>query len=146
PIEEAVQAWRQTLTAWNAGLPEGSRRDLEQRAAGHAETLRRLVWEPLLPSLPAATQTLYLAPDAALTQLPWAALPGQRPGTILLEDYALAVLPHGPFLLDKLTLPAAPPSGSGTLLVVGGVRYDDLPAPLPTQRPPQDLVAQRAAV
>jgi CHAT domain-containing protein/Tfp pilus assembly protein PilF len=131
PIEEAVHAWRQSLTAWKPALPEPARRDLEQRAASQAEALRRLVWEPLAGHLPAQTQTVYLAPDAALTRLPWAALPGKATGRVLLEEYALAVLPHGPFLLDQLTAPARQDRSGEGLLVVGGVRYDDRPPPLP---------------
>ncbi|MCI0458045.1 MAG: CHAT domain-containing protein, partial [Gemmataceae bacterium] len=73
---------------------------------------------------------VYLAPDAALTQLPWAALPGKAKGSVLLEDHALAVVPHGPFLLDQLTAPARKQGGAEGLLVVGGVRYDERPAPL----------------
>jgi hypothetical protein len=30
------------------------------------------------------------------------AFPGDKPGTIVLEDFALAMIPHAPFLLDKL--------------------------------------------
>ncbi|MCI0461311.1 MAG: CHAT domain-containing protein, partial [Gemmataceae bacterium] len=130
-LEELVHDWRASLTAWKPSLPEGSRQDLERRAAGQAERLRRLVWEPLAQHLPADTQTVYLAPDAVLTQLPWAALPGNRKGTVLLEDYTLAVLPHGPFLLDRLTAPTPALPGAGPLLAVGGVRYDDRPTPVP---------------
>jgi CHAT domain-containing protein len=51
---------------------------------------------------------------------------------VLLDDYALAVVPHGPFLLEQLTPPPArpaqrPPAPQG-LLLVGGIRYDDQPA------------------
>jgi CHAT domain-containing protein/Tfp pilus assembly protein PilF len=93
-----------------------------------AAELRRRVWEPLARHLPAGTRTIYLAPDGALTQLPWAALPGERPDTVLLEDYTLAVLPHGQFLLEHLQssggrkLPAVR-SDHGTVLAVGEVAY-----------------------
>jgi CHAT domain-containing protein len=67
-----------------------------------------------------------------LTQAPRAALPASKKDDVLLDDYALAVLPHGPFLLEQLSPPAPrsekrarPPEG---LLLVGGVRYDDRPA------------------
>jgi CHAT domain-containing protein len=75
---------------------------------------------------------VYVAPDGELTQLPWGALPGGGPDRVLLDDYALAVLPHGPFLLEQLTPSPArsaqrPPAPQG-LLLVGGIRYDDQPA------------------
>jgi CHAT domain-containing protein len=78
-------------------------------------------------------------------------LPGRKNDTVLLEDYALAVLPHGPFLLDRLT---APPSGgptpgadasrsAGLLLAVGGVTYDQEPSPVYVVK--EDLLVQRSA-
>jgi CHAT domain-containing protein len=70
-------------------------------------------------------------------------LPGNRPGTVLLEDYTLAVLPHGPFLLDQLTAPARKPQSSDALLVLGGVRYDDRPVP-PSTAAPHDQLVQRS--
>jgi CHAT domain-containing protein len=114
PIDAAVAAWRQEITEGRAGLT--------------AAALRRLVWEPLAQHLPAGTAAVLLAPDGALTRVPWAALPGRRPGTVLLEDHAVAVVPHGPFLLEHLTAAAEPATRPGLLLAVGGVRYDQDPA------------------
>jgi CHAT domain-containing protein/Tfp pilus assembly protein PilF len=113
PIESAVRTWR------------GQIRDKEGGDAG--ARLRRRVWEPLCKHLPAGTQTVFLALDGDLTRLPWAALPGQKKGTVLLEDYALAVVPHGPFLLDRLTAEADKDQKNDFLLAVGGVRYDAKP-------------------
>jgi CHAT domain-containing protein len=89
-----------------------------------------LLWEPLREALPVPAQTVFLAPDAALTRLPFAALPGQKPGSVLLEDHALAVVPHGPFLLDQLTSPARFDKGRDNALALGGVAYGEEPAPL----------------
>src|SRR5262249_45105574 len=75
PIDEAVEAWR-------ADLKDG-------RPGPAAETLRRLVWEKLAPHLPSGTDTVYVSPDGALTRLPWSALPGRAPASILLEEYAV---------------------------------------------------------
>src|SRR5262249_21944091 len=86
PIEQALAAWRQDIA-----------RGRDSSAAGE---LRRLLWEKLAPHLPARPgSTIYLCPDADLSALPWAALPGRVPGTVLLEEHALALVPHGPFLL-----------------------------------------------
>jgi tetratricopeptide (TPR) repeat protein len=131
-IERAVADWRAAITAYRPDLPDPAPR--------HAEAVRRLLWDKLAGQLPAGAEVVYLAPDAALTAVPWAALPGRRPGTVLLEEQALAVLPHGPFLLDRLNAPLAKAKEPGTLLAVGAVRYDDRPAPLPTV-PRKDLVA-----
>jgi tetratricopeptide (TPR) repeat protein len=111
PIEEALARWRRDL---GNGLRSPA-----------AENLRRLAWAPLAARLGPDTDTVYLSPDGALPALPWAALPGSKSGSFLLEDYALALVPHGPFLLDQLTAPPRPTDGKDTLLAVGGVAYDE---------------------
>jgi CHAT domain-containing protein len=123
-----LESWRQAIR---------DRRD--DPAAG---VLRRRVWEPIARHFPAGTDTVYLAPDGALTRLPWAALPGEQPGSVLLERYTLATVPHGRYLLARLRQPGKA-AADGTLLAVGGVRYDDRPAPAETA-PPAALVADAA--
>jgi CHAT domain-containing protein/tetratricopeptide (TPR) repeat protein len=146
PVDDAVEAWRRDLLAGREGRSGG--------------VLCRLVWLPVAGLLPAGTSAVYLCPDGALARIPWAALPGGKPGTVLLEDHALAVVPHGPFLLDRLRPRDARPAGDGTLLAVGGVRYgtppaggggragvwDDLPATAGEARRVADLAAPRKAV
>jgi CHAT domain-containing protein/tetratricopeptide (TPR) repeat protein len=127
PIEQALDAWRHAI--------------LDRKDSPAADRLRRLVWEPLAMKLAADTEAVYLAPDGALTRLPWAALPGRRPGTVLLEDYTLGTVEHGPQLLAALRRPKAPPDQPAPLLLVGGVRYDQAPAS--TAPPKGELLAQR---
>jgi CHAT domain-containing protein len=86
--------------------------------------VRELVWEKVRQELPGAVKTVYLSPDMALARMPWAALPGDNPGTILLEDYAIATIPHSPLLLDKLRPQAPSQNRRSNVLVVGGVKYD----------------------
>ena len=121
PIEKALAAWRQAIAA---GLDSPTAADL-----------RRLVWDKLAKHLPEQPgSTLYLCPDSDLSALPWAALPGRRPGTILLEDHTLALVPHGHFLLARLRERGqARPPGPGVLLAVGGVSYDK--GAVPVRRP-----------
>jgi CHAT domain-containing protein/tetratricopeptide (TPR) repeat protein len=134
PIDEAVAAWRQYLAG---GDGEPKRGEL-------AAELRRLVWLPLARQLPPGTHALWLAPDGPLTGLPWAALPGSRPGTVLLEEYALAVVPHGRFLAQQLSASSGPtPAEQGPLLAVGGVSYDQAAEAVPV--PDTTVVSQRAA-
>jgi CHAT domain-containing protein len=61
--------------------------------------------------------------------VPWSAIPGDKPGTIVLEEFAIATVPHGPFLLDKLSEQEPHPASESArgVLVVGGVAYDDQP-------------------
>jgi CHAT domain-containing protein/Tfp pilus assembly protein PilF len=114
PIDAARAAWREAITA---ARPDPA----AERPA--AAALARLVWEPLGAALPADLQTVYLAPDPALSQLPWSALPGRRPDTVLLDECAVCLVPHGPFLLRRLEERAAGPAGD-TLVAYGGVDYE----------------------
>jgi CHAT domain-containing protein len=128
PIEKALAAWRKAIA-------EG----LDSPAASE---LRKLVWDKLAPHLPEKEgSAVYLCPDADLSALPWAALPGRAKGTILLEDHALALVPHGPFLLRHLR-EKGKPDGKGALLALGGVRYDRAADPA---RKPEDLADLRQA-
>ena len=112
PIDQAITAWRAD--------PDG--------AVGDASSaLRRLVWEPIEKALPADTRAIYICPDGDLARLPWAALPGRVPGSVVLEDYAVAVVPSGQFLLEQLTA-ASPADEAGRLLAIGGVSYDARPS------------------
>jgi CHAT domain-containing protein len=115
PIEKALASWRKDIAA-----------RLDSPAAS---ALRRLLWDPLAAHLPAGPgSTVYLCPDGELSALPWAALPGRAKGTVLLEDHALALVPHGPFLLEQLREgDQRRPAGPGLLLALGGVRYDQAP-------------------
>jgi hypothetical protein len=111
-ISKAVDSWREAIVG---------EREVPARLGAR---VRELVWDKVARTLPPGTRTVYVCPDAELCRLPFAALPGKRPNTVLLEDFALAVVPHAPFLLDQLWPPDAPRSPPSTALVVGGVRYD----------------------
>jgi CHAT domain-containing protein len=110
PIDEAVADWRRAIV-----------RGEDSPAAA----LRKLVWLPL--DLPAATRTVVLAPDGPLTGVPWAALPGAKPGSALIEDHLLAVVPHGRFLLEHLLIRPPAVRDTDRLLAVGAIDYDKEP-------------------
>ncbi|MBA4064263.1 MAG: hypothetical protein C0501_11225 [Isosphaera sp.] len=112
PIERAVAGWRRAITSGRA-VP-----------ADLPAAVRALVWAKVRKELPAGTTTVYVSPDAALCGVPWTALPGDKPGTVLLEDFALATIPHAPFLLDKLWPQDPVRNPPAAALVVGGVGYD----------------------
>jgi CHAT domain-containing protein/tetratricopeptide (TPR) repeat protein len=119
-IKPAVLAWREAITSGKA-IP-----------AAVPAKVRALVWEKVRTELPAGIRTVYICPDADLCKVPFAALPGDAPGTIVLEEFAVAVIPHAPFLLDQLW-PQDPVKNSlEGVLVVGGVNYDaELTPPAP---------------
>jgi CHAT domain-containing protein len=114
PIAAAIAAWRQHF----GPSPMAPERD-------PAVTLRRLVWEPLTPHLQGA-RTVLLSPDGATAQFPWAALPGKQPGTYLLEELALAVVPIPQQLPELLARPVGG-DGEPSLLLVGEVDFDATP-------------------
>ncbi|QJW94815.1 CHAT domain-containing tetratricopeptide repeat protein [Frigoriglobus tundricola] len=111
-IRPAVRAWRAAITG---GKPV---------PAEVPAKVREQVWDTVRKTLPATTKTVYVCPDADLCGLPFSALPGDKPGTIVLEEFAVATVPHAPFLLDKLWPGAARPAPPTGALVVGGVKYD----------------------
>jgi CHAT domain-containing protein/tetratricopeptide (TPR) repeat protein len=147
-IEPAVRDWRATITARLPARNDTARNEHEAKLVQQAAAMRQLVWEPIEKRLPVGAATVYMAPDGAMTQLPWAGLPGKGKDRVLLDDYALAVLPHGPFLLEQLT-PGPPrsvrrPPAAEGLLLVGGIRYDEQPAPRGvTSRGAEGVVEQK---
>jgi tetratricopeptide (TPR) repeat protein/CHAT domain-containing protein len=129
-VDEAVTQWRAALrpdgdrsvtgapSRPDAPPPPGGAEPPEQR-------LRRLVWDPLEPELQGCSAVLVI-PDGTLSRVPWSALPGRKPGSYLLEDYAVGTAANGQALYDLLS--REPPRGDRFLLV-GGVQYDAAPAP-----------------
>src|SRR5262249_55543906 len=102
PVATAVNQWLGAMTAEAASVP----------AAAGTE-LRRLLWQPLLPHV-AGARAVLIAPDGVLARFPFAALPGSQPGSYLLEEVPIAVLP-APALLAP---PSAASSGSASLLLL----------------------------
>jgi CHAT domain-containing protein/tetratricopeptide (TPR) repeat protein len=113
-IEQTVDTWRQTL-----GKPR------DQAEAGL--TLRRLVWQPLEKHLGGARVVL-LSPDGALARLPFAALPGAKKDTFLIEEVALAVVPVPHLLPDLLERPPGNKM-KPSLLLVGDVDFASASTP-----------------
>ena len=109
--------------------------DRKTTPSGADTRLSELVWKPLAKHISADTATVYLSPDADLTALPWAALPGSQKGKVLLEEHALALVPHGPWLLERLQAKADKEDGPGTLLALGAVAYGRAPRTAPSRSP-----------
>ncbi len=142
-LKEAVaidEAWADWHKAIMAARPD----DKAERAA--AAKVAELVWTPLRHELPADLTTVYLAPEGPLHHVPWAALPGQMGDSILLDECAICLVPHGPFLLERLGQKPSERSGDA-LVVYGGVDYtgdaaavlkphDDVRGPLLAEKKP----------
>jgi CHAT domain-containing protein len=130
PIERAVKDWRRKI----------EQADKLSKPGTADQDLSRLVWQPLVPYIPAETEVVYLCPDADLTRLPWAALPGREPGRVLLEKHALAVVPHPLYLLEQLQAKRRPAARDDLLVAYGAVRYDQTPD-APEEKPVAHVLA-----
>jgi tetratricopeptide (TPR) repeat protein/CHAT domain-containing protein len=109
----AVEAWRKSYGRHSAdGGDPGA-------------ALRKLLWEPLKDYCVGANLVL-IAPDGALARLPWEAIPGDEPGSYLIESLPIALVPNSLRLVEM-------PPGTGdqaskpSLLVVGDVHFDGPP-------------------
>jgi CHAT domain-containing protein/tetratricopeptide (TPR) repeat protein len=104
-LHSAVRLWRQTAKAGASPDPLAAR------------LLRQRLWQPIAKHLD-GIDTVLIAPDGELAGLPFAALPGDKPGSFLLESYTFGYLSGG----RRLLLPAPEDEGDG-LLVLGGTDY-----------------------
>jgi CHAT domain-containing protein/tetratricopeptide (TPR) repeat protein len=111
-------------------------------AGASAERLSALVLAPLRTRLPAGTRRVYVCPDAALAAVPFAALPGAKPGTALIDELEIVFVE-----MAQDVVAAASPQASGEgALILGGVDYGAASGPAigtaPSTlvgRPPRDV-------
>lgn len=115
PLSEAVDTWRASFESWLAPLG----RSRQGIAAGRG--LRQSIWEPVLKYV-ADAQTVLVSTDGVLGRIPLGALPGKKPGSFLIEDHRLAMIPV-PQLLPKLADEPGQEPGKRELLLVGDVDY-----------------------
>jgi CHAT domain-containing protein len=130
-IDPEVRGWREAVDNWFPQQTPAHERDQQAALADtrrHGEKLRDLVWRRITEALPRTIRTFYLAPDGDLAGLTFAALPTAQGDRILLEeDLLIGYVPHGPFLLEQLTFPAAEVRPSDSLLLVGDVDFGRAP-------------------
>jgi CHAT domain-containing protein/tetratricopeptide (TPR) repeat protein len=140
PLAQAAERWRRAI------LHEGGSEDGGSHEIGRAEFdaglpkdrtdkwpqefLKRAIWSPLQESL-AGVRIALISPDGVLNQIPFAALPGEKAGSYLIEDIKIAVIPVPRMLLWKDEAerrrdePEKP--GAQSLLIVGDVDYGGSP-------------------
>jgi len=116
-VERAVIQWRRAID----GL------DPAERDFGQA--VRKAVWAPIEKAL-GGRRTVIILPDFALAEIPWCAIPGSQPSSVLLDEYAIATALTGKHLVSLLgsssATPIPPPAKD--LLLVGDVDYGPVPA------------------
>jgi len=127
-IEDAIVHWRRAIERGETSLAYVTDRGIKRVEPktkvneSVARTLNARLWQPIAAKLAAQTKKIWLAPDGDLVRLPFAALPNENADGVLLETFAIAQAPHGPFLVKHLTAPA-PKVQEQSLLTVGGVEY-----------------------
>jgi len=113
-LGKAVQRWRSGF-----GLTRDSR--------GAGVLLRKQIWDPLEPHIKGAKIVL-VSPNGVLGALPLATLPGKKPGSYLLEDWAICVAPTPQLLAESLrdskSKPKRPAAG---MFLIGDVDYNASP-------------------
>jgi CHAT domain-containing protein/Flp pilus assembly protein TadD len=112
PINSAVDRWRDS----------SARLRPPDRATEPGAELRKRLWEPLVERLVGAKVVL-VSPDGAVNGLPWAALPGSKPGTFLVHDFVFAVVPVPALLPELLQSPPPQDKQPPSLLLAGGIDF-----------------------
>ena len=126
PIATAVDRWRATYVADRPALGTGR--------ADPAVELRRLVWQPLERRLDGVRAVL-VSPDGSLACFPLATLPGKRPGTYLIEELSIALIPVPQLLPQLLSRGREPLTASGpspSLLLMGDIDFGARSGPSPS--------------
>jgi CHAT domain-containing protein/tetratricopeptide (TPR) repeat protein len=108
--KDALREWRHLLVQGKADGPLGAE-------------VKGLIWSPLEKHLLRA-KVILVSPDETLASVPFAALPGKKEGSYLLEDVALAVVPVPQMLPEMLRPVDKAKRLKPSLLVVGDVDYD----------------------
>ena len=120
PLAQAIDTWRQANTSLQTFGQSA-------QSAQAGQLLRERLWTPLEPHLTDAKMVL-VSPDGVLGRFPLIALPGNKLGSYLLEDRALAIVPVPQALVSLLRRKDSDrPAVAGNLLVLGDVDYDALP-------------------
>jgi CHAT domain-containing protein/tetratricopeptide (TPR) repeat protein len=119
PVAELIDRWRASYGAGKAPLGDEPDPGAE---------LRKRLWEPLAKHLD-GVKVVLISPDGPLNGLPWAALPGSKQGTLLIHEYAFAVVPVPQLLPELLRAAPLPANEQPSLLLVGGIDFGQGKAP-----------------
>ncbi len=112
-------AIQKALNDWRLALQRRFRTEGDD-ALGAA--VRQLLWQPLAKHLHEAKVVL-ISPDGDLARVPFAALPGSKKDSYLMEEMAVAVVSVPQLLPEMLDSRPAAETSEPSLLVVGDVHY-----------------------
>jgi CHAT domain-containing protein/Flp pilus assembly protein TadD len=136
PLREAIEHWRRSYGQSN-------------ESAQAAKLLRERLWAPVEERL-AGVSVVLVSPDGVLGRFPLLALPGEKPGSYLLEERSIAIVPVPQAIVHLLNNKATDhPEVAGNLLVLGDVNYDDskttVEPSVPKKKFGRDLAAVRGS-
>jgi CHAT domain-containing protein/Tfp pilus assembly protein PilF len=118
-VREAIDTWRVTF-------------GMSPPAAAAGRLLRHTLWEPIEAQL-AGAKIVLVSPDGAISRLPLGALPGKEPGSYLLEERTLAIVPVAQ-MIPEIVQEEGRKELAKNLLLLGNINYDaqaDQAAPAP---------------
>jgi CHAT domain-containing protein/Tfp pilus assembly protein PilF len=117
-ISQSIENWRKHYGAKTASFDPGAQ-------------LRGLLWKPLESHVRGAG-ILLISPESTLAPLPWAAIPGAKPGTYLIDELGIAVVPVVRLLPELLADDPADAkiAQQPSLLVIGDVDFGAQPGKL----------------
>jgi CHAT domain-containing protein len=118
-----ASAVKKALDDWRLALQRHFRTEGDD-ALGAA--VRQLLWQPLEKHLHGAKVVL-VSPDGDLARVPFAALPGSKKDSYLLEERAIAVVPVPQLLPELLTPRPVTGKDEPSLMLVGDVDYGAAP-------------------
>ena len=136
PLREAIEQWRRSYGQSN-------------ESSQAAKLLRERLWAPLEERLTGISVVL-VSPDGVLGRFPLLALPGEKPGSYLLEERSIAIVPVPQAIVYMLnTKDTDHPEVAGNLLVLGDVNYDEIKTTVEPSAPKKkfgrDLAAARGS-
>lgn len=109
PLRAAMESYTASLVA----DPPGK---IDEEAG---KKLRKLLWQPVAEFV-AGIENLWIVPDGCVYEVPFAALPGEKAGTWLVEEHCLELLRSPAHLLE-----AKPKAMEGEPLLVDGTKIAD---------------------
>jgi CHAT domain-containing protein/tetratricopeptide (TPR) repeat protein len=110
------------IVRWRASSGAGKRPAVGTPDPG--SELRKRLWEPLAQYLEGA-KVILISPDGPLNGIPWAALPGAKAGTFLVQEYAFAIIPTPQLLPEIVRAKPRPEGESPSLLLAGGIDFGE---------------------
>ena len=117
-IYAAIDTWR---------IPMSKKRDTveaREKANEAGALLRERLWLPAAKHF-GECKTVLVSPVGELGKLPFSALPGEKEGSYLIDDYSIGVIPVPMMLVRSATEQKNAPERMGEILLFGGIDYGE---------------------